>query len=270
MVYLGLGLPSVTGGVAAVFYGLAFALAGGGLAASTFHLGHPERAPKAFTQWRTSWLSREAWLAVFALAINGLAAALAIFADTRVAPLGWLGATLALATVYATSMIYAQLRTVPRWNQPLTPALFLALAFAGGAILSGHSTAALYLLAVSAAVQFALWKIGDAQFAETGTNAASATGLGNRGEVRSFEPPHTGASYLTREMVFVVARRHALKLRSIGLALAFAAPALLLLLPFQVVFGVLAAVVHIAGVLVLRWLFFAEAEHVVGVYYGRS
>ena len=26
---------------------------------------------------------------------------------------------------------------------------------------------------------------------------------------------------------------------------------------------------HAAGALVLRWLFFAEAEHVVGLYYGR-
>ena len=42
---------------------IAYALASGGLIASTFHLGHPERAIKAFTQWRSSWLSREAWLA---------------------------------------------------------------------------------------------------------------------------------------------------------------------------------------------------------------
>jgi DMSO reductase anchor subunit len=30
----------------------------------------------------------------------------------------------------------------------------------------------------------------------------------------------------------------------------------------------LAAVVHLAGALAARWLFFAEAEHVVGLYYG--
>ena len=30
-----------------------------GLVASLFHLGHPERAWRALSQWRTSWLSRE-------------------------------------------------------------------------------------------------------------------------------------------------------------------------------------------------------------------
>src|SRR4051794_31792932 len=30
-----------------------------GLISSTFHLGHPERAWRAISQWRSSWLSRE-------------------------------------------------------------------------------------------------------------------------------------------------------------------------------------------------------------------
>ncbi|MGD8547478.1 MAG: dimethyl sulfoxide reductase anchor subunit, partial [Thiohalophilus sp.] len=38
---------------------LAMLLLIGGLAASFFHLGHPERAWRAASQWRTSWLSRE-------------------------------------------------------------------------------------------------------------------------------------------------------------------------------------------------------------------
>ena len=55
--WLGLGLPTVTGWVAFAFFAIAYALAVGGLMASTFHLGHPERAWKAFSQWRSSWLS---------------------------------------------------------------------------------------------------------------------------------------------------------------------------------------------------------------------
>jgi hypothetical protein len=35
-----------------------------GLLSSTFHLGHPERAWRAFSQWRSSWLSREGVAAV--------------------------------------------------------------------------------------------------------------------------------------------------------------------------------------------------------------
>ena len=72
LVFLGLGFPAVSGWVALVLFAIAFALAGGGLVSSTFHLGHPERALKAFTQWRSSWLSREAWLASATLAVMGL------------------------------------------------------------------------------------------------------------------------------------------------------------------------------------------------------
>ena len=68
MFWLGIGMPGSTGLVAFVFFAIAYVLAGAGLIASTFHLGHPERALLAFTQWRSSWLSREAVGAVAALA----------------------------------------------------------------------------------------------------------------------------------------------------------------------------------------------------------
>src|SRR5690606_34239093 len=40
--------------------GIAAALISAGLLSSAAHLGRPERAWRAFSQWRTSWLSREA------------------------------------------------------------------------------------------------------------------------------------------------------------------------------------------------------------------
>lgn len=126
--FLGLGLPAPKGWVAFVFFAIAYVLAVGGLLASTFHLGHPERFLKAFSQWRSSWLSREAWLSVAALSVMGLYGAGLVFYGVAIAPLGWVGAILSLATVYATSMIYAQLKTVPRWNTPLTTVLFMVLA----------------------------------------------------------------------------------------------------------------------------------------------
>ena len=46
--------------IVAAMLGLAMAFMGVGLMASAFHLGHPERAWRALSQWRTSWLSREA------------------------------------------------------------------------------------------------------------------------------------------------------------------------------------------------------------------
>ena len=267
---LGLGLPPVTGGTAFAFFAIAFALAGGGLLASVFHLGHPERALKAFTQWRSSWLSREAWLAVSALILMGSYAFGAVFFGVPIVPLGWLGAGAALATVLATSMIYTQIRAVPRWHHWSTPALFLLHALAGGALLAGQLTPAAILLLLLGGFQFWVWSDGDTRFARAGSTLATSTGLGDRGAVRAFEPPHTGPNYLTREMVHVVGRKHSAKLRVIGIALASVLPAGILgLLPFSHGLAALAVLVHVAGSLFTRWLFFAEAEHVVGLYYGK-
>ena len=155
--FLGLGLPAPKGWVAFVFFAIAYVLAVGGLLASTFHLGHPERFLKAFSQWRSSWLSREAWLSVAALSVMGLYGAGLVFYGVAIAPLGWVGAILSLATVYATSMIYAQLKTVPRWNTPLTTVLFMVLALAGGALLSGNINVAMMLLLAAGVVQIAYW-----------------------------------------------------------------------------------------------------------------
>jgi len=269
LVFLGLGLPPVTGWVAFFLYALAYALAVGGLLASTFHLGHPERALKAFTQWRTSWLSREAWLSVAALVVMGVYGFAAVFLGTRLVPLGWFGAALALATVSSTSMIYAQLRTVPRWHQPLTPLHLLSLSIAGGALLAGQMTLAAGLLALAAAVQVAHWQVGDAALARSGNDLATATGLGP-GPVRAFEPPHTGTNYLLKEFMHVVGRKHARKLRLIALTLGYGIPVVLLLIPDAGhVLGALCVLSHVTGLVTSRWLFFAEAEHVVGLYYGK-
>ncbi|WP_099826585.1 dimethyl sulfoxide reductase anchor subunit family protein [Oceaniglobus indicus] len=270
LAFLGVGIPRVEGWVAAVFFAIGFALAGGGLLFSSLHLGHPERALKAFTQWRTSWLSREAWASVATLGVVGVFAAALVVFGVRIAPLGWLGAAGCIATVYVTSMIYASLRSVPRWHHWSTSALFLAYSASGGALLAGQRWPAVAVLVVTGVGQFLAWRAGDARYAACGSTVGSATGLGHLGRVRLFEPPHTGDSYLTREMVFVVARKHARKLRSIALLLAVVLPVGLLLLPaFHHLGAAVAVLSHLAGVLCVRWLFFAEAEHVVGLYYGR-
>ena len=269
LAWLGLGFPNVTGWTAFAFFALAYVLAVGGLLASTFHLGRPERAIKAFTQWRSSWLSREAWCAVAALVVMGLYGAGLVFFGTRMGVLGLVGAVLCVATVFTTSMIYTQLKTIPRWNMPLTPLKFLAFSVAGGALLSGQVAAAIILLLIAGGVQFATWSQGDKAFATSGTTLASATGLGEIGAVRAFEPPHTGTNYLLKEFVHEIGRKHAQKLRVISLILMVVLPILFLLLPFSHVWAALALISHITGVLTARWLFFAQAEHVVGLYYGK-
>ena len=253
-----------------IFYTIAFALACGGLISSTFHLGHPERAIKAFSQWRSSWLSREGVLAVATLLVMGLFAFLIIFFDTRIPALGFMGAVLSLLTVIATSMIYAQMKTVQRWRHWSTPVLFLGYAILGGALLTGKVSELHFMIPVMIALQIAAWMHLDQLDKSPTSTQASATGLGDMGQVRAFEHPHTGDNYLTKEMGFRIARKHAQNLRIIALLLGLIVPLVLLLLPFNHFFGLLAVLSHLIGVIVQRWLFFAQAKHVVGLYYGQE
>jgi DMSO reductase anchor subunit len=251
-----------------------------GLLSSTFHLGHPERAWRALTQWRSSWLSREGVLAVLALiamAVWGL------YYTRHGAPPVWangLIAALMALTVYATSMIYASLRTVARWHHPLTPVCYLMFAASSGlvavlwvlAVLGQQISPPLLLsamLAVASAwgIKIIWWQLAGA--GGSGSSLATATGLGSLGAVRSIMPPHTSENYLQHEMGFVVARKHAAQLRVMALLVGGVLPMALLFLlaPVPLVLGV-AVIAHMAGIFVERWLFFAEAKHSVTLYYG--
>jgi DMSO reductase anchor subunit len=265
--FLGLGWPAPLGLTAFLWFGLGYALAVGGLISSTLHLGHPERAWRAFSQWRSSWLSREGVAAVAGLILMA-PAVLAQMAGTRLPWIAIPAGVICLATVLTTAMIYAQLRTVPRWHHWSTPPLFLALALAGGAMLAGHNRTAAALLAVAALLQLWWWQDGDRRFGRAAVTLGSATGLGPAATVRSLAPPHTGPNYLTTEMVHVIGRRHSGRLRVIALTLGYALPLALMLAPAHPAPTALAALSHLTGVLASRWLFFAEAEHVVGLYYG--
>jgi DMSO reductase anchor subunit len=270
LAFLGLGQPNVSGWSAFAFFFIAFALSVGGLVASTFHLGNPQRAMKAFSQWRTSWLSREGVVAVAALLVMGLYAALLIFTGIRIAPLGWLGSALSIGTVYCTSMIYGQLKTVPRWNMGVTPVLFLLYALAGGALLATQFGLAFFFLIALTITQFLTWLRGDIRFITAGHSIETATGLGFLGKVRLLEAPHSGENYLTREMIYIVGRKHAVKLRIIATFCLGLVPIFILaFVTLNHISALLVVIMHIIGLFIARWLFFAEAEHVVGLYYDK-
>ena len=269
LAFLGLGIPGVIHWTAFGYFSIAYVLAVVGLMSSAFHLGNPQRARKAFTQWRSSWLSREAWLSVLTLSIMALYGAGLVFFGSKWSLLGYLGSALSLATVFATSMIYGQLKTVPRWNSWTTPALFLVLSLSGGAMLAGQIILTLVLLVFVGLLQVVAWIMGDSRFKEAGSTQETATRLGDIGTVRAFEPPHTGNNYLLREMVHVVGRKHAQTLRAVSLTLMVILPVILLSFGVSYATVGLSLISHIAGVLASRWLFFAEAEHVVGLYYGK-
>jgi len=282
-----LGLLSPTGWFGMASLGMACALAAGGLVSSTFHLGRPERAWRAFSQWRTSWLSREGVAAVAFFPVAGLCALGWIVAGETDGP--WRLAAVALlvmavATVVCTAMIYASLKPVPQWRNPWVPWVYLALAAASGGLLLALLAAAwriapwtswaagAFVLAAWMA-KAACWRSIDR--ARPSATIQSATGLGRYGTVRALDPPHTQANYLQREMGFRVARKHAAKLRLAVHALAFAVPLILTVAaawsgPWAALPLAAAAACMAAGLLVERWLFFAQATHVVTLYYGRA
>ena len=257
-----------------------------GLLSSTVHLGRPERAWRAFSQWRTSWLSREG------------VAALATYIPAGLFGIGWvlLGRTDGLVRPVRRA------RRSPRRRHRLLHRDDLRLAEAGPPVaqrpcraclpgarpddrrpvlnallqLWGQPSVVVAALA-AAAIPLAAWlKERFWRFVDT-TSArptpASAIGLPG-GTVRALDFPHTGENYLLREMGFAIARKHAIKLRRATLGAGFVIPLLLTLAaallptPLAAPAAFLALASAMAGVILERWLFFAEAKHSVMLYYG--
>ncbi|MFZ1469084.1 MAG: DmsC/YnfH family molybdoenzyme membrane anchor subunit [Paracoccaceae bacterium] len=266
---LGVGIQQVAGWQAFAAWGLGYGLAGVGLVASTLHLGNPQRAWRAFSQWRSSWLSREGVASVATLVVLAPMALSDWLGLGLPRVIGWVGAGLSLLTILCTAMIYAQMKTVPRWHHWLTPLMFYGFAAAGAAVLVAPALLAATICLALGGLMLAVFRHGDGAFAAAGQTIGSATGLDRLGQPSVFEQPHTGGNYLMREMIHVVGRRHAAKLRLIALVLVSVLPALILLILPDLPARALAFGLHLTGALVARWLFFAQAEHVVGLYYGQ-
>jgi sulfite dehydrogenase (quinone) subunit SoeC len=260
---------------------IALALITTGLLSSTLHLGRPERAWRALSQWRSSWLSREgiAAIATYPLAIAfGLCWSGLVDLPHLIAPLGYATSIMCTFTVFCTAKIYSTLKTIRAWHQPLTlPAYLLwsaatgsvlltAIANAFGRFAPAQSILAYAVLLALIIVKFIYWRKLDR--APRTLTMAAATGLGEG--VRQWEVPHTSTNFIMKEMGYVVARRHARKLRILTLALLDIAFALLVFSSKWPTLTYLVVPAILLAAWVERWLFFAEAEHVVGLFYGKS
>lgn len=284
-----LGLLPIERWFGAAAIALSLTMVTAGLVASMLHLGHPERAWRAVSQIRTSWLSREGLAALLAyLPALAFASGWVLFAsaDGIFALAGYASAILAVVTVWCTGMIYASLRPIRQWHNGLVVPVYFALALMTGALwlaalaaLFGLGARPLLALAVAAiviagGVKWRYWRIIDAGLASS--TPETATGLIGGGRVRSLDPPNTAENYLQKEMGFAIARKHAAKLRRVALIVGFAAPLALALAglaaggTLAAILAPLAAVSAMFGVLIERWLFFAEATHTVTLYYGAS
>ena len=258
-----------------------------GLLSSTLHLSHPKRAWRAFSQWRSSWLSREGIASVVTFIPTAIfATGWLVFSTTGgvVGAAGLLMAALSLVTVYCTAMIYASLKPIHQWHNSWVTPNYLALAVMSGMLLlealvrlfgaanTWQSVATLLAIAIAWVVKEGYWRFVD------GTRAAStpetATGLGQIGRVRFLDAPHTEANYLLKEMGFRIGRKHAARLRALARVAGFAIPMFVLLIALAAggIVALLASVLAVVsagiGLVAERWLFFAEAKHTVNLYYG--
>jgi DMSO reductase anchor subunit len=281
---LGLLPPSPSFGFAAL--ATAALLAAGGLASSVFHLGRPERAWRAFSQWRSSWLSREGVFSVLTFLPAAIFVGWVFFGATGglIGLCGIAAAVLSATTIYCTGMIYASLKPIHQWHNRWVVPNYFALGLMSGFLVldflvrlwvpgpSGVALLTLIVVIIAWWIKEQYWRFIDTTSARS--TVGTATLLGSRGKVRMLEPPHTEENYLLKEMGFRIARKHQGRLRRVARLAGFAVPALLSLLAllFGGLIGGIAAGLALTsaalGLVVERWLFFAEAKHTVTLYYG--
>lgn len=261
---------------------LALAFTALGAVASLFHLGHPERAWRAMTMWRTSWLSREgiALLSFMAfLALYGLGHLLSWPATLL---LGGIASVLCLGLFICTGMIYACIRFLQEWASPLTVINYLVLGCASGLTLAsafaGFAAQELAPVYTVAALGFTLLGlitrsaslIRNSRIKHKST-LQSAIGIHHPRIVQKSQG-FMGGSYNTREFFNGRSLAFLRNIKKIFLVVAFLLPMLLLLISLnlgQTSAALLSAifVLQYLGLIAERWFFFAQSRHPQNLYY---
>ena len=253
-------------------------LAIAGLAASFFHLGHPQRAWRAALMWRTSWLSREVIALPVFIAAVGLWGAAHLWGWGHTAWWGAVAAVACVALFLCTAMVYVSIRFLQEWASPLTVLNYTLMGCASGWTLASVLASLLapaWALPLSAAAL--LWTLAAAagRWASLRRNARlkprstvqSAIGV-HHGKVVQRSMGFGGGSYNTHEFFH---GKTAAFLRSVKwwfLLLAFVVPGVLLALaPATLPWLLLAFALQYVGLLAERWFFFAQANHPQNIYY---
>jgi DMSO reductase anchor subunit len=278
-------VPAVMAGCAA-----ALALAGIGTAASFLHLHHKARGVKAINQWKSSWLSREAFLLpVFMGAVFVYGALTMIHGPEplRMA-VGFAGVAIGVLLGLASGMIYATVRFIREWGNGYTPVNFILLGLAtGGVVLTGlfevmNVDPRLTLAVLRGAVAVTLfafvmklmaYRHNDTFY--TPTTLRTATGFGQE----EIEQTDTGCSYEhynTKEYHYKAGKAKSGGVRYVTVGALFLLPLATMVVDYMPLFrggavggaAALGAVVMIGGGFAERWLFFVEGNHIQNLYYG--
>lgn len=248
-----------------------------GLAAATFHLGHPLRAWRAAAMWRTSWLSREVIVLPVFLAVV-LVWGLAHWAHAPTRLLGLAAALLALVLYLCTGMIYAAVKAIREWAHPITPTNYLVLGLASGLLLAAALAAAFRSDAAGALAKlalvctllgaatrgYALWR--NLVLAPK-TTLQSAIGV-RHPHIEQKSEGAMGGSFNTREFFHQRTPGFVRLMRLSAAVLAFALPAAVLAIaPVSTTVLSTLFVLQYVGLLAERWSFFAEGQHTQNLYH---
>ena len=268
------------------------ALMGLGLFASFFHLGRPERAWRAATMWRTSWLAREVivlpafsamalvWGAMHYLAIDPVLATLGNVRIPLSLLVGIAAVALALLLFVCTGMIYAAIKFIQEWASPLTVWNYFALGTASGFTLASALAAqyAPHLLGLFALLAIVLTLVGyvtrmyalrrNARLKRK-TTPMSAIGV-RHPRITQISQGAMGGSFNTREF-FHHKSAEVVQMIKVAFPIAgFIVPIALTVIGWgnsSVVLLGMAFAVQYIGLLLERWFFFAQAWHPQNIYY---
>ncbi len=272
---------------------IAVALLIAGLVASFFHLGHPERAWRAASQWRTSWLSREVIVLPIAMGLIALWGLAHYFDLTRPlfqAPggtevdltliLGFLATIAAFALFVCTGMIYASIKFLQEWHTPLTIINFILLGSASGFLIATTLSA---LLGTHLTNFYAGWTLlfTILGFIFRGASLLRNKRLRPKSDLRSaIGVRHSnmaqkaqgamGGSFNTREFFHGKKDAFVKSVKYIFIVLTFLIPTALIIASFYqpgYLLPLSAFVIQYLGLIAERWYFFAEARHPQNIYY---
>jgi len=269
----------------------ALALLVGGLIASFFHLGRPERAWRSATMWRTSWLSREVimlpafMLVLFLYAMNhyslGDVSSASVNGEVQITVLlGITGVILCFALFICTGMIYACLKFLQEWHTPFTPINYVLLG-----TMSGFTLAAVYASVSSPALSkfyagwaliltitafiFRMASLVRNKRLKYKSNLKTALGV-RHNKIIQKTTGGMGGSFNTREFFHGKPPEFFQSVKWFFLIAAFAVP-FFMLLAFSTsesfILFFIAFLVQYVGLVAERWFFFAQSNHPQNLYY---
>jgi sulfite dehydrogenase (quinone) subunit SoeC len=271
---------------------LVVVLMGLGLFASFFHLGRPERAWRAATRWRTSWLSREVIVLPAFTAMAALWGGLLYLGfdpvivtvghiDVRLTLIvGLIAGLLALLLYLCTAMIYAAVKFIQEWATPLTVMNYTLLGLASGFMLAatlglwfdsnltGAYAGWAIVFTVLGLVSRGISLYRNAVIKHKST-ACTAIGV-RHPKIRQISQGAMGGSFNTREFFHHKGQFFMVTIRVFFVVMAFVVPVILAVLGWMqgsVLWLALAVFVQYIGLLAERWFFFAQANHVQNFYY---